>query len=80
MSWTNLIWVLLYFAVGWIVTGVYQMDDDILKLLVFLGWPVLVVGFLTIFVLLFLFGLVFVVEEISYELFRRKRTGKGQEK
>lgn len=72
----NVFWIVLYLTVGWIVTEVYRMDDDILKLLVFLGWPVLVVGFLAIFVLLFLFGLVFVVEEITYGLFHRKRNGK----
>lgn len=74
------IWIVLYFAAGWILTEVYQMDDDILKLLVFLGWPILVVGILAIFVLLFLFGLVFVVEEIGYGLFHRNRTGKEQKK
>lgn len=73
MSWPNLVWVLLYFAVGWIITEAYELDGGIWGLLVFLGWPILVVGILAIFVLLFLFGLVFVVEEIGYGLCHRRK-------
>lgn len=80
MNWTDLLWVLLYFAVGWVVAEVYDMDGGILSLLVFLGWPILVVGFIVIFVVLFLFGLVLVAEEIGYGLFHRNRTGKEREK
>lgn len=73
MSWTNLVWVLLYFAVGWIFTEAYDLDGGIWRLLVFLGWPILVVGVLTIFVLLFLFGLLLAIEEIWYGLFHRRK-------
>lgn len=67
MSWTNLIWVLLYFAVGWIFTEVYDLDGGIWGLLVFLLWPVIVVSFCIIIVLLFLFGLLLVIEEIVHD-------------
>lgn len=67
MSWTNLIWVLLYFAVGWIFTEVYDLDGGIWGLLVFLGWPVIVVSFCIIIVLLFLFGVLLVIEEIVHD-------------
>lgn len=73
MNWTDLLWVLLYFTVGWIVADVYDLDGGIWSLLVFLLWPVIVVGILAIFVLLFLFGLVFVAEEIGYGLFHRRK-------
>lgn len=73
MSWTNLIWVLLYLAVGWIFTEVYDLDGGIWGLLVFLLWPVIVVSFCIIIVLLFLFGLVLTVEEIGYGLFHRRK-------
>ena len=67
MSWTNLIWVLLYFAVGWIFVEVYDLDGGIWGLLVFLGWPVIVVSFCIIIVLLFLFGVLLVIEEIVHD-------------
>lgn len=73
MSWPNLVWVLLYFAVGWIFTEAYDLDGGIWSLLVFLLWPVIVVSFCIIIVLLFLFGLVLAVEEIGYGLFHRRK-------
>ena len=72
MGWTNLVWVLLYFTVGWIITEAYELDNGIWGLLIFLGWPVLVVSFCVILLLLFAFGLVFVVDEMCYGIFHRK--------
>lgn len=64
----RLILILLYFVVGWIVTEVYELDNDIWKLLIFIGWPILIGGFLVIFILLFLFGVVLMIEEIFYTI------------
>ena len=73
MIWTSLIWVLLYFAVGWIFTKLYDSDGDMWDLLIFLGWPILAVGILLIFVLLVLFLAAVAVEEVFYRLFRKRR-------
>lgn len=73
MNWTSLVWMLLYFAVGWIFTEVYQMDNDIWKLLFFLGWPIPVGIVLVVLILLALFTLALAVEEIGYGLFRRRK-------
>lgn len=68
MTWVNLLWVLLYFAVGWIFTELYELDSDIWKLLIFLGWPILVGSILVIVALLFLFGLVLAIEDAIWTL------------
>lgn len=73
MIWTSLIWILLYFAVGWIFTKLYDSDGDMWDLLIFLGWPILAVGILLIFVLLVLFLAAVAVEEVFYRLFRKRR-------
>ena len=73
MIWTSLIWILLYFAVGWIFTKLYDSDGDMWDLLIFLGWPILVAGILLIFVLLVLFLVAVAVEEVFYRLFRKRR-------
>lgn len=73
MIWTSLIWILLYFAVGWIFTKLYDTDGDMWDLLIFLGWPLLVVGILLILVLLVLFLAAVAVEEVFYRLFRKRR-------
>lgn len=73
MIWTSLIWILLYFAVGWIFTKLYDSDGDMWDLLIFLGWPLLVVGILLILVLLVLFLVAVAVEEVFYRLFRKRR-------
>lgn len=73
MSLTILIWVLLYFAVGWIFTMLYDSDGDMWDLLTFLGWPLLAVCILLIFVLLVLFFAAVAVEEVFYRLFRKRR-------
>lgn len=72
MNWTALVWTGLYFAAGWFLTACYELEDDLWKLLIFLGWPVLVVSFCVILLLLFAFGLVFVVDEMCYGIFHRK--------
>lgn len=74
------IWIVLYFAVGLILAKGYHLENDILKLLVFFGWPILVVGFMAIFVLLLAFGLVFAADELMYWLINHNRTGKGNKK
>lgn len=73
MTWTSLIWILLYFAVGWIFTKLYDSDGDMWDLLIFLGWPILVAGILLILVLLVLFLVAVAVEEVFYRLFRKRR-------
>lgn len=73
MIWTSLIWILLYFAVGWIFTKLYDSDGDMWDLLIFLGWPILAVGILLIFVLLVLFLAAVALEEVFYRLFRKRR-------
>ena len=73
MIWTSLIWILLYFAVGWIFTKLYDSDGDMWDLLIFLGWPILVAGILLILVLLVLFLVAVAVEEVFYRLFRKRR-------
>ena len=72
MNWTILIWILLYFAVGWILTSLYDLeDDDIGKLIVFIGWPVIVAVILIVLVVLFIFGVVLVIDELIRD-FRNK--------
>ena len=73
MIWTSLIWILLYFAVGWIFTKLYDSDGDMWDLLIFLGWPILAVGILLILVPLVLFLVAVAVEEVFYRLFRKRR-------
>lgn len=73
MSWTSLIWILLYFTVGWAITEFYDLDGDIWELLIFLGWPILVAGILLILVLLVLFLVAVAVDEVFYRLFRKRR-------
>ena len=74
MNWTALVWTGLYFAAGWFLTACYELEDDLWKLLIFLGWPVLIAGFLVILVLLVLFSLMLMAEEIGCRL-RRKGSG-----
>lgn len=76
----SVIWIVLYFVVGWIIAKIYDLDDGIMWLLVFLGWPILAVGFMIVFVLLLVFGLVSAADQLMYWLLNRKRTGKEQEK
>lgn len=76
----NVFWIVLYLTVGWIIAKIYDLDDGIMWLLVFLGWPILAVGLMIVFVLLLAFGLVLVAGEITYGLFHRNRTGKEQKK
>lgn len=68
MGWTALVWIGLYFAAGWFLTACYELEDDLWKLLIFLGWPVLIGGFLIIFILLFLFSIMFMIEEMFYTI------------
>lgn len=73
MSWTSLIWILLYLTVGWAIAEFYDMDGDIWELLIFLGWPIVVAGILLILVLLVLLIVAVAVEEVFYRLFRKRR-------
>lgn len=73
MTLTILVWILLYFTVGWAITEFYDLDGDMWDLLTFLGWPILVAGILLILVLLVLFLVAVAVEEVFYRLFRKRR-------
>ena len=73
MTWTILVWILLYFAVGWILTKIYDLDGDIWELLIFLGWPLLAVFCLGILTLLILFALAYAADEALYHLFHNRR-------
>lgn len=74
MNWTVLAWILLYFVVGWVITEAYDLDDnDIWKVLIFLGWPILVGIVLVIVALLFLLGFLCVADEIFRDLFHERR-------
>lgn len=75
-----IVWIVLYFAVGLILAKGYHLENNSLKLMVFFGWPILVVGFMAIFVLLLSFGLTFAADELVYWLLNRNRTGKEQKK
>lgn len=73
MPWVSLLWVLLYFAVGWILTDLYEPDSDGWGLVIFLAWPLLAVFCLGILTLLVLFALAYAADEAIYHLFRKRR-------
>lgn len=73
MNWMHLVWIVLYFAVGWATTEAYDLDDSIWGLLVFLLWPLLVAVYLVVAVLLLLFGVLFMLDELLHRHQTKKK-------
>lgn len=73
MTWTSLIWILLYFAVGWLFMEFYELRGYIWGLITFLGWPVIIVSYLVILVLLVALVVVCAAEYFFDRLFHKRK-------
>lgn len=47
MTWTGIVWVLLYFAIGWLLMELCECDEDSTAFTIFMAWPA-IIGLLVI--------------------------------
>ena len=73
MNWTVLIWILLYFGIGWMIIDTWNAIDNVWAAVVFIAWPLLIgwliltiVGLIGVYIL---YGLLYVLVKIICEIF-----------
>ena len=67
MNWTCLIWIGIYFAVGWVLGELCNCTSDVGKLVMFSAWPVIIGIILLTVMIFFVVGLI----EVFITLFDR---------
>ena len=67
MHWTWIVWILIYFAVGWMCSDLIDESSDAAKMTVFITWPVIIALFIFGLIAVCLVGIVFTLLKLIYK-------------
>ena len=67
MHWTSIVWILLYLAVGWMLSELVEDRGDAAKMTVFITWPVIIAFFALSTIVTIFVGLVLAVMKLLYK-------------